>query len=61
MYVDVSRAASGPGLLLLHSPGNTFIRDLAPGETICIQPSALLYKDPSVGCSSTSSTPTPVG
>ena len=26
-----------------------FIRDLAAGETICIQPSALVYKDPSVG------------
>lgn len=38
--------ADGPGLLLVHSPGNTFIRDLAPGETICIQPSALLYADP---------------
>ena len=43
------RRRGSPGLLLLHSPGNTFIRDLAPGETICIQPSALLYKDPSVG------------
>lgn len=41
--------ATQPGLLLLHSPGNTFIRDLAPGEPICIQPGALLYKDPSVG------------
>ncbi len=43
-----SRPSGGPGLLLLHSPGNTFIRDLAPGQTILIQPSALLYKDPSV-------------
>jgi uncharacterized protein (AIM24 family) len=48
-YVDLFRAEGAPGLLLLHSPGNSFIRDLAPGETICIQPSALLYKDLSVG------------
>jgi uncharacterized protein (AIM24 family) len=49
MYVDVFGAQAGPGLLLLHSPGNMFIRDLAPGETICIQPTALVYKDPGVG------------
>jgi uncharacterized protein (AIM24 family) len=49
MFVDIFHAQNGPGLLLLHSPGNTFIRDLGPGETICIQPSSLLYKDPHVG------------
>jgi uncharacterized protein (AIM24 family) len=49
MNVDRFSAAGEPGLLLLHCPGNTFLRDLAPGETICIQPGALLYKDPSVG------------
>ncbi len=47
--VDVFSASATPGLLLLHSPGNTFIRDLAQGETICIQPTALLYRDPTVG------------
>jgi uncharacterized protein (AIM24 family) len=45
---DVFSAAQTPGLLLLHSPGNTFIRDLAPGESILIQPSSLLYRDLSV-------------
>jgi uncharacterized protein (AIM24 family) len=49
MYVDIFGAEGGPGLLLLHSPGNMFLRDLAYGETICIQPSSLVYKDPSVG------------
>lgn len=49
MFVDVFHADESPGLLLLHSPGNSFIRDLGPGETICIQPSSLLYKDLSVG------------
>jgi uncharacterized protein (AIM24 family) len=47
--IDVFHAGAGPGLLLLHSPGNMFIRDLAGGEAICVQPSALVYKDPSVG------------
>jgi uncharacterized protein (AIM24 family) len=49
LYIDVFYAEAGPGLLLLHSPGNMFIRDLGPGETICIQPTALVYKDPAVG------------
>jgi uncharacterized protein (AIM24 family) len=48
-FIDRFRAEGAPGLLLLHAPGNTFIRDLREGQTICIQPSALLYKDPSVG------------
>ena len=44
-YSDVFFANESPGLLLLHSPGNLFIRDLAPGESILVQPSALLYRD----------------
>jgi uncharacterized protein (AIM24 family) len=48
-YIDRFHADGGPGLLLLHAPGNTFVRDLAEGQTILIQPSALLYKDPGVG------------
>ena len=49
MNIDRFVATQGPGLLVLHSPGNTFVRDLREGEAICIQPSSLLYKDPSVG------------
>jgi uncharacterized protein (AIM24 family) len=45
---DLFAAQQTPGLLLLHSPGNTFLRDLGPGETIVVQPSALLYRDVSV-------------
>jgi len=41
-------AQGGPGLMLLHAPGNTFIRDLRPGERILIQPSGLIWKDPTV-------------
>ncbi|HKH87266.1 MAG TPA: AIM24 family protein [Acidimicrobiales bacterium] len=48
MMLDRFTAQAAPGLLLLHSPGNVFIRDLAPGQSILIQPSALLYKDLSV-------------
>jgi uncharacterized protein (AIM24 family) len=41
-------AQGGPGLMLLHAPGNTFIRDLAAGQRICVQPGGLLWKDPTV-------------
>lgn len=47
-FADVFSASGGPGLLLLHSPGNTFIRDLRQGESLLVQPSALLYRDLSV-------------
>jgi uncharacterized protein (AIM24 family) len=47
-FGDLFVAQNVPGLVLLHSPGNTFLRDLAPGETILVQPSALLYRDVSV-------------
>jgi uncharacterized protein (AIM24 family) len=48
MFGDIFTAPAQPGVLLLHSPGNTFVRDLAPNETLLIQPSALLYRDVSV-------------
>jgi uncharacterized protein (AIM24 family) len=47
-YGDTFTASGGPGLLLLHSPGNTFVRDLEPGQHLLVQPSSLLYKDVSV-------------
>jgi uncharacterized protein (AIM24 family) len=47
-FGDVFGAQEGPGLLLLHAPGNVFIRDLQPGQSLLIQPSALLYRDVSV-------------
>src|SRR5207248_3004087 len=34
--------------LLLHAPGNTFIRDLAPRQRILVQPGGLIWKDTSV-------------
>ncbi|MEV6928308.1 AIM24 family protein [Dactylosporangium sp. NPDC051485] len=47
-FGDLFTAQQGPGLLLLHAPGNTFLRDLQPGERILVQPGALLYRDVSV-------------
>ena len=51
MFMDLFTATNGPGLLLLHSPGNTFVRDLREGESICMQPTSLLYKDRTVAMS----------
>jgi uncharacterized protein (AIM24 family) len=48
-YIDRFHAVEEHGLLLLHAGGNVFRRDLAPGQTICIKPPSLLYKDPWVG------------
>jgi uncharacterized protein (AIM24 family) len=47
-YDELFEAQGGPGLLLLHSPGNTMFRDLGAGETIRVPPQALLYRDLSV-------------
>jgi uncharacterized protein (AIM24 family) len=44
-FGDLFTAEGNPGLMFLHSPGNTFLRDLAVGETILVQPGALLYRD----------------
>src|SRR5581483_2660888 len=48
MFMDRFSAPQQPGLLLLHAGGNAFIRTLAPGQTILIKPTALLFKDPTV-------------
>lgn len=47
-YLDTFRSQGGPGLLLLHAPGNTFVRDLRADETICVQPRAFVYAEDSV-------------
>ncbi len=46
--MDRFMATGGPGLLLLHAPGNTFVRDLQQGEHILVQPGGLIWKDPTV-------------
>ena len=47
-YGDIFTATDRPGLLLLHAPGNVFIRDLKQGESLLVQPSSLVYRDTSV-------------
>jgi len=47
-YIDRFVAQGAPGLLWLHAPGNTFVRDLGHGERILVQPGGLIWKDPSV-------------
>ena len=48
MFMDRFYAPQTPGLLLLHSAGNAFVRSLGPSETILVKPTALLFKDPTV-------------
>jgi uncharacterized protein (AIM24 family) len=48
MFMDRFASPQTPGLLLLHAAGNVFIRDLAPGQTILVKPTALVFKDPTV-------------
>jgi len=47
-FMDRFFAPQTPGLLLLHSAGNAFVRYLAQGETILVKPTAMLFKDPTV-------------
>jgi uncharacterized protein (AIM24 family) len=46
--MDRFSAPQGPGLLVLHAPGNAFLRQLGQGESILVKPTALIYKDPTV-------------
>ena len=46
--IDRFTATGGNGLLLLHAPGNTFIRDLQPRQRILVQPGGLVWKDQTV-------------
>jgi uncharacterized protein (AIM24 family) len=48
MFMDRFYTTNAPGLLLLHSAGNCFVRTLQPNQTILVKPTALLFKDPGV-------------
>jgi uncharacterized protein (AIM24 family) len=48
MFMDRFTAGAAPGLLLLHGEGNLFVRRLTADQSILIQPTSLLYKDPTV-------------
>ncbi len=47
-FMDRFTAPQTPGLVLLHAGGNVFVRDLAPGQTMLVKPSALVFKSPTV-------------
>jgi uncharacterized protein (AIM24 family) len=47
-YLDRFTAKQAPGLVFLHAPGDTFVRDLSEDDTILIKPEALVWKDQSV-------------
>ncbi len=47
-FMDRFAAPQTPGLLLLHAGGSIFVRDLSPGQTILVKPTALVFKDPTV-------------
>ncbi len=47
-FMDRFTAPQTPGLLLLHASGNVFVRELAPGQSLLVKPTALIFKDPTV-------------
>jgi uncharacterized protein (AIM24 family) len=47
-FMDRFTAPQSPGLLLLHASGNVLVRELAPGESLLVKPTALIFKDPTV-------------
>jgi uncharacterized protein (AIM24 family) len=47
-FMDRFSAPRTPGLLMLHAAGNVFVRELGPGQTILVKPTALVFKDPTV-------------
>lgn len=48
MFMDRFSGTAQPGLLLLHAAGNVFVRNLGPGDSLLVKPTALIFKDPSV-------------
>ncbi|HET9051396.1 MAG TPA: AIM24 family protein [Candidatus Dormibacteraeota bacterium] len=47
-YLDRFSAPQNPGLLLIHTHGNAFVRQLGPQESILVKPTAIVYKDTTV-------------
>ncbi|HZU67414.1 MAG TPA: AIM24 family protein [Ktedonobacteraceae bacterium] len=48
LFIDQFTCQGGEGMVLLHGYGNVFEKNLAPGETLDVEPGAWLWKDPSV-------------
>ncbi|HEX3928143.1 MAG TPA: AIM24 family protein [Gemmatimonadales bacterium] len=47
-FIDKFHLSAGEGILWLHGYGNIFEKNLAPGESIDVEPGGWLYKDPQV-------------
>jgi len=47
-FIDKFNSHAGAGILWLHGYGNVFLKTLAAGESIDIEPGGWLFKDPSV-------------
>ena len=47
-FMDRFSAPQSPGLLLLHASGNVFVRELQPGQSLLVKPTAVIFKDPTV-------------
>ena len=48
-FMDRFSAPQSPGLLILHAAGNVLVRELGHGEALLVKPTALIFKDPTVG------------
>jgi uncharacterized protein (AIM24 family) len=49
-FMDRFAAPQMPGLLLIHTHGNAFVRQLGPSESILVQPMSLVYKETTARC-----------
>src|SRR5205807_4557574 len=48
LFIDQFTARGSEGMVLLHGYGNVFEKNLAPGETLDVEPGGWLWKDPGV-------------
>ncbi|HEY7123064.1 MAG TPA: AIM24 family protein [Ktedonobacterales bacterium] len=53
IFIDQFMAQQGEGILFLHAYGNHFEKELAPGETLDVEPGGWLWKDASVQMTTT--------
>ncbi len=54
LFVDQFTGQQGEGVVILHAYGNHFEKQLAPGETLDVEPGGFLWKDASVQMTTTS-------
>ena len=54
LFVDQFTGQQGEGVVIVHAYGNHFEKQLAPGETLDVEPGAWVWKDASVQMTTTS-------